>query len=141
MSETRDEATGQFTPSMEGLYGREYELVSAGYTVQKDEPPAEDKTYGSDSTSLREAAADLKTSRGELEEPITVKDILGDRDPKEAVTIEQAAREHSAARADIATFYDGMDLAKFADEVDADRAEVIKGDPPASARRRLDCGG
>ena len=128
MSDERNEG-GQFTPSTEGLFGREHELVSAGYTVKKDDPPAEEKTYNSDNASLREAAADLATKRGEPEqEPITVKDIL-ELDPKEAVTIEQAAREHSAARADIATFYDGMDLAKFADEVDAKRAEVIKGDP------------
>ena len=36
MSEDRDEATGQFTPSSElptdGLYGREYEEALAGYT-------------------------------------------------------------------------------------------------------------
>ena len=49
------------------------------------------------------------------------------------MTIEQAAREHAAARADIATFYDGMDMAKFADEVDADRAKVIKGEKVAEA--------
>jgi hypothetical protein len=127
MSDNRDDA-GQFTPSTDGLFGREHELVSAGYTVKKDEPPADDKTYGSDSTSLREAAADLKAERGEPEDPIAVNDIL-DLDPKEAVTTEQAARELGTARADIATFYDGMDLAKFADEVDADRAKVIKGDP------------
>jgi len=33
------------------------------------------------------------------DDPITVKDMLGDVDPKEALTAEQAAREHSAARA------------------------------------------
>jgi hypothetical protein len=102
--------------------------VEAGYTVKKDAPPAEAENYDSDPASLRTAADDLAAKRGEPEVPITVKDALGDLDPKEAVTAEQAARDHSAARADISTFYDGLDLAKLVDKVDVDRAEVIKGD-------------
>jgi len=56
MTENRDDATGEFTPATEDLFGREHELVSAGYTVKKDEPPADDKTCDSDNASLREVS-------------------------------------------------------------------------------------
>jgi hypothetical protein len=49
------------------------ELVRAGYTVKKDEPPQEDKTYDSDTASMGAAADDLAAKHGEPEVPITVK--------------------------------------------------------------------
>jgi len=132
MSETlepaRDADTGQFTPSNEGLYGREYENAKAGFTTRKDTPDGQATPDYGDADPVREAAAELTAKRGEPEVPITVADMLGELDPTEALTVKQAASEFSAARADIDTFTEGMDLAKYVDEIDQRRAEVVKGD-------------
>jgi hypothetical protein len=50
-------------------------------------------------------------------------------DPKEAVTVEQAAADYAAARSDISKFAEGVDLSILAEKVDEERAKVIKGDP------------
>jgi hypothetical protein len=66
MSETetqpRNEA-GQFTPSTDGLYGRELANAESGFTTKKD-PPAEEKTYSDDLDGVKEAARDLADKRG-----------------------------------------------------------------------------
>ena len=63
MSETdappRDEATGQFVPSTEGLTGRELANAEAGFTTKKDDPPADEKTYSDTLDGVKEAARDL----------------------------------------------------------------------------------
>ena len=128
--ENRNEA-GEFTVPPEQLFGREEELVRNGYTVRKDDAPAEQETYGSDDASLRQAAEDLAAKRGEADVELTPSELIAHRDPDplEAVTVAQAAQERSMASSEIKTFTEGMDLAKFAEEIDAKRAEVIKGDP------------
>ncbi|QHO76798.1 hypothetical protein ACH79_33380 [Bradyrhizobium sp. CCBAU 051011] len=125
MSENRDEATGQFTPSTEGLFGREYENAKAGFTTRKDEPAEQDAPEGD---PVRQAAANRAASQvPELE--LSVTELRGEIDTKEAVTVEQAAKDYAATRTDLLKFADGLDLATLTDKVDEERAKVIKGDP------------
>jgi len=126
---SRDEATGQFTNS-EPLFGREAELVVAGYTVKKDPAPVE-RAYGSDESSLRDAGEDQASGR---EKPLELsvselQEFVGKPDLNEAVTVKQAADERSLLRADLQTYVDNTGLNKLAAEVDAKRAEAIDGDP------------
>jgi hypothetical protein len=134
MSEDRNEATGQFTAPPEQLFGREEELVRNGYTVRKDDAPAEQETYGSDDASLRQAAEDLAAKRGEADVEFTPSELIAHRDPDplEAVTVAQAAADRSMASSEIKTFTESMDLAKFAEEIDAKRAKLIDGNPKAA---------
>jgi hypothetical protein len=126
MSENRDDSTGQFTPNTDGLFGTEYKKAKAGFTTKKDEPAAT-PDY-SDADPLREADANRTASQvPQLE--LSVTELRGEIDTKEAVTVEQAAAEYSNARSDLLKFADGLDLTNLAEEVDKKRAEVIKGDP------------
>ena len=133
MNEDRNEA-GQFTAPPEQLFGREEELVRNGYTVRKDDAPADQETYGSDDVSLRQAAKDLAAKRGDADVEFTPSELIanGNPDPLEAVTVKQAAQERSMASSEIKTFTEGMDLAKFAEEIDAKRAKLIDGNAKAA---------
>ena len=93
----RDDATGQFTPSTEGLVGREFELVNAGYTVRKDPPVGEvGRTFPSDAEGIREAAAEY-TALKPGQPTVTAPELI-DANPNEALTVKQAADELTAAR-------------------------------------------
>lgn len=116
-------------PDTTGLFGREEALVKGGYTL----PPKADQPEetGSDEESLRQAADRVAAKRGEPEIPLTPSGVLelADIDPKIALTVEQAAELRTAARGDIARFTDSVGLDQLAADIDAKRAEVIKGDP------------
>ncbi|MET4847193.1 hypothetical protein ACE102_21865 [Bradyrhizobium sp. vgs-9] len=130
--QSRNEETGQFTPSTEGLFGREAELVKAGYTVKKDPAPEEDKTYSSNVASLHEAAEDLAASRPSAPDlPVSAPDLI-DADPNEAVTLKQAAQELSHARGDISRFVEGASLSNIQDKVDKARLAELKNNPSAA---------
>ena len=81
-------------------------------------------------TLLRQAAADRNAAKvPELSLSVTeVREAHGGLDTKEAVTVEQAARDLAAARADISKFADGFNFASIGDDVDLKRAEAVEGD-------------
>lgn len=138
----RDESTGQFTPSTEGLYGKELENAKAGFTTRKDDPPpaeGDGKTYGDDIGDLKEAAADLAARRRQPDEIKIdeLRDAVGRSNPREAVTPEQAAKELSVFRGEASKFIDGVNLATYAVEVDKARAEEMKKNPRAAAELGL----
>lgn len=133
-TQPRDESTGQFTPSTEGLFGREHENAKAGFTTKKD-PPAEEKTYSDTLEGVREAARDLSERRGTAG-PVeismdAVREHVGKPDLKEAVTPEQAAQELATARGEVSKYVDGLNLLDFAGKIDKARAEEMKNNPRA----------
>lgn len=124
----RDESSGQFAPSTEGLFGREAELAQAGYKPMPEAPKPEEEEFA----SPRDAADDLSASRATAPtvEVFYQKVADGDRiDGSEAVMVERAARDLTAyrnANADSAAKSISND---FAAEIDGMRAEAIKGNP------------
>lgn len=123
----RDEATGQFTPSTDGLFGQELENAKAGFTTKPRDPPPEGLD---DADPVRQAASDLAARRKEAEN-ISVVDVMAattDRPLNEARTVEQAASEYGNARGDVARFAEGIDLSNLAQKVDEDRAAAVDGD-------------
>jgi hypothetical protein len=131
MTETRDESTGQFTPSSEGLYGREAELVEAGYIVRPDGPEAAPEEYGSDEASLRELA---RKKWGDKTAEIPSRDLIfletGERVPDNvAQTVEQASSDLTNVHRWEYEQWEQGNLAKVAEDVDKARAEKIKGNP------------
>lgn len=131
MSETetpRDDATGQFSPSTEGLFGQEAELAKAGFKPMPDRPKPEAEEF----KSPREAADELSASRGAapVVEVAYQKAADGERaDETEAVTVERAARDLAAYRSANADSAAKSISNDFAAEIDAMRAEAIKGNP------------
>jgi len=139
-TENRDPDSGQFTAPTEQLFGREERLVDAGYTPKKDPAPAT-PDYSSDPDGLRQAAAALAYERAETDNtPLTPADLLEltERPEREALSIKQATEERTAAAADISRFVDGVDLATFAEEIDAKRDAVVQGDPEKAKALGLD---
>src|SRR5437867_482709 len=98
MSE-RDESTGQFTPSTEGLYGHEAELAEAGFRPMPETivPPEQEEEYA----TPREAAEAMRATPEEPEDVIVYHDTTtGERlnsdpseGPIEAITVERAAED------------------------------------------------
>ncbi|RXH15145.1 hypothetical protein [Bradyrhizobium guangzhouense] len=130
VEQPRDDG-GRFEGSSEQLFGREAELVSAGYTVRKDDAPSDE--IGSDETSLREAADRLADSEDESLPVMELLEAQGKLDPNEALTVEQASDDFNAAASDIASYVEGADLAQFAEEVDQARLKQFKADPKSAA--------
>jgi hypothetical protein len=123
MSEERNDA-GQFTPSTDGLYGREAELANAGLKQMPDasKPPEPEEL------SAREAGEALAASReSDPVTPIQYQTGEGERaDPDEAVTLDRAARDlatHRASQVDSAAKSISSD---FANAIDALRNDAIK---------------
>jgi hypothetical protein len=85
MSETRDEATGQFTPESEQLFGQAAEEQAAGYVPLPDEPDA-----GAEELPAREAAEKLAA----LSSSRDIKTYTGvaDLDNNVTLTLDQAAK-------------------------------------------------
>lgn len=125
------DAAGRFEGGSEQLFGREAELVSAGYTVRNDDTPAEE--IGSDETSLREAADALAANDEQAPSVMEHLDAQGKLDPNEAITAEQASDDFSTAASDVANYVEGQDLAKFAEQVDQARLKQFKTDPASAA--------
>src|SRR2546423_14293775 len=92
MSDDRDES-GQFTPSTEGLVGREHELVQAGWKPMPDP----ERKQPEEALTVKEAAALLAPEQEPAAEAIIYYDrATGEpTDPKEAITVEQGARDLS----------------------------------------------
>jgi hypothetical protein len=91
MSETADTArneAGQFTPDTSNLFGRDYELVSNGFTV-KEKEPQEAAIESSD--PVRQAAAELAARRA-APENLSVVEVKNSKDfePKEARTLAES---------------------------------------------------
>ncbi|MCG2665881.1 hypothetical protein ACFPFP_02920 [Bradyrhizobium sp. GCM10023182] len=135
VEQSRDDA-GRFEGGSEQLFGREAELVSAGYTVRKDDAPSDE--IGSDETSLREAADTLAATEDESLPVMELLEAQGKLDPNEALTAEQASDDFTAAASDIASYVEGADLSKFAEEVDQARLKQFKADPKSAAKFGFD---
>jgi hypothetical protein len=137
-TQPRDEATGQFTPSTEQLFGREYDNAQAGFTTKKDEPAGDDRTYSDTLEGVQEAGRDLALKRASAPATVevsvdAVREHWGAKpDIKEVATPEQAARELSALRGAVATYTEGTNLNNLADQVDKARAEALKNNPKAA---------
>lgn len=134
MSETERNDDGTFAagePDTSGLFGREERLVAAGYTVRKDATEEHATPDYPDGDPVREAAAELTASREEpfdLSPAEFIRSTVG-IDEKEAITVQQAADDLASAGAELSRYVEGADLYKIAEEIDAKRAEAIKGDP------------
>ena len=118
-------------PDTNGLYGREERLVDAGYTVRKDATEEHATPDYPDGDPVREAAAELTASREEpfdLSPAEFIRSTVG-IDEKEAITVRQAADDLASAGAELSRYVEGADLYKIAEEIDAKRAEAMKGDP------------
>jgi hypothetical protein len=132
MSQDRDEATGQFTPSSEGLYGLEGIEADAGFisrsvAFEKVDTP---ESVGSDEESLRELARQKWGGRDN--EPVKISVVhldTGEPAPENlAQTTEQAASDLSNLHQWQKTELENEGLLKIAKEVDKARAEKIKAD-------------
>jgi hypothetical protein len=135
-TQPREEATGKFVPSTEGLYGRELANAEAGFTTKKDKP-TDEKTYSDTLEGVQEAGRDLALKRANATAPAeidvdAVKEQLGKPPLNEARTAEQAARELSSMRADVSKYVDGINLLGVGEEVDKLRAEALKNNPSAA---------
>lgn len=127
MSEERSADTGQFTPSTDGLFGRDHELVQAGYKPMPDPEREEEATFD----TAREAADALNVPAEEPAEPIIYYDKQTGEptDPNEAITVEQAARDLTAYHDAKADDWSKSISADFAAEVDKMRADALKQNP------------
>ena len=128
MSYSRDESTGQFTPSTEGLYGREHELAEAGYKPMPD--PAKHEEFA----SARDAVEAMGVPPEQPADEIAYYDTAtGDQtDPKETITVEQAARDLTNWHDQKAAF-DAKSISEdFAAEVDKMRANALQQNPKAA---------
>jgi len=140
MSETetpRDDATGQFSPSTEGLFGQEAELAKAGFKPMPNRPKPEADEF----KSPREAADELSASRSAapVVEVVYQKAADGERvDETEAVTIERAARDLAAYRGDLQRYVEGADFSAVAEIIDTARADVLKDRPQDAEAYGLD---
>ena len=146
MSEDRDEATGQFTQSTEGLFGREHELVEAGYKIMPETPtPADMEREAADEQAVEDAIVEWE-AREVPPEPIVYYDKSSgeplnaniSEGPVEAITVERAA-------ADLAAYHDEQAdngaksiSADFAEAVDRARADAVKGDPKLAEQYGID---
>jgi hypothetical protein len=92
MSESRDEATGQFTPEPETYFGAEGVARDQGYVPMQDEPAEEDEL------TVAEAAQQLTDSRGTAENDIVTYSPFGDLAENVTMTIEQASKALTEAR-------------------------------------------
>ena len=77
MSETRDETTGQFAPSNDGLFGRDLELAEAGFTPMPERLTPEPEE--ADTASPRAAADELIVSRPNAQPDEVVAYLRADR--------------------------------------------------------------
>jgi len=98
MSETRDEATGQFAPVPEQLFGKEAAERDAGYIPLKDEA---EQPENDGELTIEEAAADLTAERT-AEGAIKTYSAIDDLPENVTLTLEQAAQSltdaHEAER-------------------------------------------
>jgi hypothetical protein len=112
------------------LTGSAYELANAGYVAMPDPQEREEReTIGSDSASLREAAAE----RGRSQEDVVVRAYSGP-DGKaaaanEAISLSRASRDYANATAADKLVAESDKSRDFAERVDALRAEALVGDP------------
>jgi hypothetical protein len=132
MSDTdtpRDETTGQFTPNTDGLFGREAEEAAAGYKPMPAPRDPEWKGF----ESAEDAADALSASRNEDQTPVEVSYLkveTGEKaDGHETVTVERAAADLAAYRADRIQSAAQSISADFAAEIDRMRGEAIKANP------------
>jgi hypothetical protein len=127
MSEERNDDNGQFTPSTEGLYGREYDLAQAGFKSMPDPEKAKPDEFATPG----DAAEALGAPEPKPIEAIIYydKETGEPSDPKEAVTVEQAARDLSAWHDQKAALDTKSISSDLAAEVDKMRADVLKQNP------------
>ncbi|SEB94638.1 hypothetical protein [Bradyrhizobium erythrophlei] len=140
MSETRDEATGQFAPSTDGLFGQEAALVEAGYVPMPDPEKQKQDDIGLDVNGGAEVLTAIREDEAPIEE-VVFHDANGERlnsdineGPVEAVTAEQAAAALTAYREANNDSAAKSISESFADEIDALRGDAIKDglDPKAA---------
>ncbi|UPJ31011.1 hypothetical protein [Bradyrhizobium sp. CW1] len=126
MSEDRNDA-GQFTPSTDGLYGREAEEAAAGFKAMPVTTAPEPS--GDDELSTREAADALSASRAAAADEVVgyQKTETGEgADPNETVSLQRAATDlatYRASKTDSAAISISKD---FAAEIDALRTAAIE---------------
>lgn len=121
------------------LTGAAYELANAGYVPMPDPQEREEReAIGSDSVSLREAAAE----RGRTQEDVVVRAYNGpDGKPaaaNEAISLSRASRDYAGATAAEKLLAESGRSMEFADRVDALRAEALASDPDAAERYGLE---
>ncbi len=121
------------TESDSALTGAAFELVNAGYTLMPDpEEKHDEEAIGSDSGSLREAAAQRS---GPLGDPIIKQYVDQEGNPlapNQAVTLERAARDYVNLTAAERLADEKTTSKELAAHVDALRAEALAGDPDAA---------
>jgi hypothetical protein len=115
------------------LTGAAYELADAGYVPMPD--PQEEKEreeIGSDSASLREAAA----QHAEAQDDLVVRGYTGpDGEPaaaNEAVSLSRASRDYASASSAERLVAEAATSKALAERVDALRAEALANDPEAA---------
>ncbi len=128
---------GQFTQSSEGLYGRDAELVDAGFKIMPDP----NRKTGDDSLTENEVRDALAASQPDEtpDEQIVYydRDTLELSDPKEAITIEQAARDLTAWDEQKADAAAKSISSEFAAEVDKLRGDAVEADPKLAEERGI----
>ncbi|WP_426525041.1 hypothetical protein [Bradyrhizobium sp. McL0615] len=133
MSETRDEATGQFTPA-EPLTGREGIEAAQGYVPFR---PAAEEPAGE--LTVEEAAAELSASRT-AESDVVTYSVLDGLDDNVTLTVEQAAEITSAEKAEKAKAAEEKAEAELRDEVDRHRGVEFENAIPAETKALIDSG-
>jgi hypothetical protein len=115
------------------LTGAAFELANAGFTPMVDPKKRDGKeTFGGDSASLREAAAE----RSDLSADTTVREYTDDSGKpvaaNEAITLARAARDYADATAFDKLAAEDVSGKELAARVDALRAEALAKDPAAA---------
>jgi hypothetical protein len=127
MSDERNEA-GQFTPSTDGLFGREAEEAAAGFKPMPES--LNPKPEATDLANPREAAEELNASRAAAEPAEVVTYFKADTgekvDANEAVTLERAAADLSTYRASKVDSAAASISSDFAAAIDSLRNDAIK---------------
>lgn len=121
------------TESDSALTGAAYDLTSAGYRAMPDpDGEKEREAIGSDTASLREAAAE----RGDTRDDPIVRQYLGPDGktaaPNEAITLSRAGRDYANAIAAEKLVAETETSEALAARVDAMRAEALADDPNAA---------
>jgi hypothetical protein len=114
------------------LTGAAFDLANAGYKSMPDAEKDEREAIGSDSVSLREAAA----QRAEVDDDVVVRQYLDKSGkpaaPNEAITLDRAGRDYAGATAAERLVAENENSKALAARVDALRAEALANDPDAA---------
>ncbi len=137
MSETelpRDETTGQFTPSLDDKFGREYNEASAGFKSMPENtrPDPEERTFATAQEAADHLAAQREAERSKEAEVTKVQyvDPTGEPiAPNETVSAERAAEDLTRFRAASADAAERTAADDFAEQIDRMRAEVLAKNP------------